>query len=590
MKAITKSNVIGAETYKEMVLEVLKFASDAVCRTLGPCANTSIIEEMGPLVASKDGFHTLQRIRFAPDDIFANNIMGVIKQISHRMVSTVGDGSSSAVVAAWKFAKLLNNKKNSILRPKDFRDTYKHAVDLLIDQITESAIHAEEKDIPDIMYQTAYVSTDGDKEFANMIKKIYTESPDNVFTLNKSSRWENKVSYNRITGYKANKYYMIDNIFHNKPGEFIGNDAYIICFDMAVDVYHYNMIQKLAQLAHKEADDPRTGKQSEIIICAPSYSQNFLDLVKRDVDRDIQHIQAKQLRHLTIRYMRCLTVTAYQRNDFMDFAMLAGSNPITASDFNKMVNIITSEENFDEEILQRAIGKVDHIRTYRNEYTVIDGFPKMDEARFEAVINQAKADYERELNENKNRRVTTNSFINLKNRYQKLQRKIVEVEIGSDNEINLELAYDAAEDATRACESVSQYGYNIGGNLAIILACEETIKKVVVENKIYPEDLVNALKDIENAFINTFAEVYANKYTSNGFDELEENRQNQYKSVIQRCINMKKMFDIIEGKFTGRIINSAQTDIEILKGAINICITLMTANQYISQFPNIETK
>ena len=579
MKAITKSNVISADVYKEMVLEVLKFTSDTVCKTLGPCANTSIIEEMGPLVASKDGFHTLQRIRFAPDDIFANNVVNVIKEMSHRMVTTVGDGSSSAIVAAWKFANLLYNKKRNI-RPKEFADTYKKAINMIIERITESAVRVTDEELPEIMYQTSLVSTNGNKKFADMIKEIYTTSKDNVFTLVRSNKWEDELSYNRITGYKAKQYYMVDNIFCNRPGEFVGKDVYIICFDMSIDSYHYNMIQKLAQLAHRKAQDNITGKQCEIVICAPSYSQNFLDLVKRDVDRDIQLIQAKQLRHLSIRYMRCLNINAYQRNDFMDFAMLAGSNPITSSDFNKMVNIMTSEENFDEEILERAIGKVNSIRVYRNEYTLIDGFPELDESRYEAVLNQVKSDYERELNENKNRRITSVAFANFKNRLQKLQRKVVEVVVGADSAINLELLYDAAEDATRACESVAQYGYNIGGNLAIILACDDIYRETE------DEELRDALDLIAYAFKNTFAEVYANKFTSSGFDSLD--KKQKFNDILKNCIETRQMYDIITNTFTRKIINSAQTDIEILKGAINICITLMTANQYISQFPNID--
>ena len=154
MKAITKSNVISATDYKNMVLEVLEFAGKTVSKTLGPCANTSIIEEMGPLVASKDGFHTLQRIRFAPEDIFANNVMNVIQTISHRMVATVGDGSSSAVVAAWKFAKWLTKiNDGKFIRPRELNETYKTAINNIIKFIQEHAKHPSEKELPEVMYK-----------------------------------------------------------------------------------------------------------------------------------------------------------------------------------------------------------------------------------------------------------------------------------------------------------------------------------------------------------------------------------------------------------------------------------------------------
>ena len=180
MNAITKSNVISAKEYKKMVLEVLEFAGKTVSKTLGPCANTSIIEDMGPLVASKDGFHTLQRIRFAPEDVFANNVMNVIRTISHRMVTTVGDGSSSAVVAAWKFAELINGRNDTFVRPRTLNETFNTAIKNIIERIEESAIHPTKEQLPEVMYNTAYVSTNGDKKFAEQIRDAYVKANGDV--------------------------------------------------------------------------------------------------------------------------------------------------------------------------------------------------------------------------------------------------------------------------------------------------------------------------------------------------------------------------------------------------------------------------
>lgn len=584
MKAITKSNVISANDYKDMVLEVLEFAGKTVSKTLGPCANTSIIEEMGPLVASKDGFHTLQRIRFAPEDIFANNVMNVIQTISHRMVATVGDGSSSAVVAAWKFAKWLTKMNNgSFIRPRELNETYKTAINNIIKFIQEHAKHPSEKELPEVMYKTAYISTNGDIKFAEMIKKAYEEEPNSAFNVKRSPIWSTETTIKHINGYKANLYYMIDNIFHNQPSGFVGKDVYVICFDMAIEPYHYNMIHRLEQLAHQQDEDIHNPK--EVIIVAPSYSQNFLDMVKRDVDMDLQLMRAKQKRHLSIRYMRCLNVNAFQRNEYMDFAMLCGSNPITASDFNKMVDVVTSEEHFDDEILNRAIGKVDSIETYRNEYTIIDGYPRMDKERISLVFYNLSAEYEREASENLNRRIQSASLVALRNRIQRLRRRITEVTVGAENEIEMTLKFDAAEDATRACESVASYGYNIGGNIIICYAAN----CLMARTKNLDDKLESAYRAIANAFFDTLMEVFANKYDSDGYDALNDELKEELKNTGMICIaGDDKCYDLITGEFSGDIINSAQTDIEILKGAINICLTLMTANQYISQIPTVE--
>ena len=584
MKAITKSNVISANDYKSMVLEVLEFAGKTVSKTLGPCANTSIIEEMGPLVASKDGFHTLQRIRFAPEDIFANNVMNVIQNISHRMVSSVGDGSSSAVVAAWKFAKYLNlMDKTEFKRPRTLNSTFNKAIEDIIDFIQKRAGHPTKEELPDVMYKTAYVSTNGDKKFAELIRDAYRENPEVIFNVRKSPAWATETTIKMIDGYKANHYYMVDPIFHNVPGEFVGKDVYIICFDMSIEPYHYNMIHRLAQLAHQQDEDIHN--PNEVIIVAPSYSQNFLDMVKRDVDMDMQLMRAKQKKHLSIRYMRCLCVNGFQRNEFMDFAQLCGSNPITASDFNKMVDVMKAEENFDDEILTRAIGKVDSITSHRNEYTIIDGFPREDRERLALTFFNLSSEYERECNENMTRRVPSVAFVELHKRIQKLRRRIAEVTVGADNEIEMTLKFDAAEDATRACESVAQYGYNVGGNIAIINATAYLAAHY--EGK--DTNLYEAYNIIHNAFFDTYMEVLANKYDSTGFDSLDQETKDKLRNIGMICAaGYDKCYDLIAEEYTADVINSTQTDIEILKGAINICLTLMTANQYISQIPTVK--
>ena len=125
------------------------------------------------------------------------------------------------------------------------------------------------------MYKTALVSTNFDEEFAQMMKDIYVKTENNaIFSLTKAKRGETKTTYDIISGYKAEHYYMVDKIFHNVPGEFITANCHVICFDMAVDVHHYNMIQELARLAH-EGEDPHN--PSEIVVVAPSYGTGYAD-------------------------------------------------------------------------------------------------------------------------------------------------------------------------------------------------------------------------------------------------------------------------------------------------------------------------
>ena len=586
MKAITASNVLGADQYKAMVREVMEFAGKTVSRTIGPCANTSIIEEMGPLVASKDGFHTMKRIQFAPSDTFARNIMDVIVKMSHRMVSLVGDGSSSAVVAAWKFSRELNNSNVKSIRPRELNKIVNETIKEITTRIQENATVASAEELPEVMYHTALVSTNGDEKFAKMVREIYEVCKNNVrFNIVKGTRNEEETTYKVVDGYKSNYYYMIDPVFHNRgKGEFEAIDAHVICFDMAIDQYHMPMIDKLYQLAVAN-DDPYNPR--EVIVIAPSYSQDFLDLVRGRVTRENQLINAKQIRHYTVRYAKCLTVNKFQRNEYMDFCMLVGSRPIASTDFNSMINIITSENTLDEkeseDRLRDAIGGVGHIRTHMSDYMIIDGFTHRDDALFEKTMMQVKAVYEELYAENINAPYPSQAFIHQRNRYRKLLCKMVEIVVGGENEFERSLQYDAIDDATHACESVANFGYNIGGNIAILIAVNDLI------NKHSNDKLrVEVLKVIYATFVATVAEVFANKYTGDGFDSLSVEKQEEIEKTIGECVNRGTYYDLIAGDFSDKIINSCRTDIEILNGALSLSLTLLTANQYVSNFPNVE--
>lgn len=589
MNAITKTNVISAEDYRNMALEVLEFVGSTICRTLGPCANTSIIEEMGPLVASKDGFHTLTRLRFAPEDIFASNILKVITTMSHRMVNMVGDGSSSAVVGAWKFATILLKKlggsyHHMVTRPREMNEIFGEAIENICAKIEENAQHPSDENLPEIIYQTALVSTNGDNNFAELMRQAYIKT-DNGATFNivKGKRGETESTFNLVHGYKANYYYMIDPIFFNFQGEFVGTNVYVICFDMAIDIYHYNMIHRLAMLAHMDDENPQY--PNEVIVVAPSYSQNFLDKIKRDIDLDMQAMGAKSIRHFRIRYMRCLSVDAFQRNEYMDFCMLTGSTPITAADFNDMVDIMKSEENFDDDRLKQAIGKVKYLKAHGGEYTVIDGFARLNKERFEITMNQVKEVHDKLKIESLDMRVPSPTYIHQKRRLQKLQCKMVELIIGAQNEFEMNLKYDAAEDATLACESVAQYGYTIGQNLAIILAATELREMVGSKTPIW--STYGAIRD---TFVEVLKELFANKYSNAGYDNSDEKTRKKIDIDVEAVLQAKRAYNLVTEDFDDSIINSPRTDIEILRGAVSICLTLMTANQYIMQIPNVKYK
>ena len=102
-----KWNVVEEDIFKETMHTVFEAVAKTISRTMGPFGTTTIIEEKGQLVTTKDGYNVLKRIRF--DDSIANNILDILHDIVHKVVVTVGDGSTTSTVASHALLESITN-------------------------------------------------------------------------------------------------------------------------------------------------------------------------------------------------------------------------------------------------------------------------------------------------------------------------------------------------------------------------------------------------------------------------------------------------------------------------------------------------
>ena len=101
-------NVISDQEFKKSIRDIFDMLASITGKTLGPYGGLTWIEEMGAYHPTKDGFTVLKNIRF--NSRRNNTILNFINSISHQMVMKVGDGSTTAIVAAHEFLELNMNK------------------------------------------------------------------------------------------------------------------------------------------------------------------------------------------------------------------------------------------------------------------------------------------------------------------------------------------------------------------------------------------------------------------------------------------------------------------------------------------------
>lgn len=94
-----RSNVIADDLHRDSLADALSTVARIVGRTLGPHGSNALVrDEAGAHFATKDGYTVLQRLTFVQET--ATMVLDHVRTVSRAMVRKVGDGSTSAVIMA----------------------------------------------------------------------------------------------------------------------------------------------------------------------------------------------------------------------------------------------------------------------------------------------------------------------------------------------------------------------------------------------------------------------------------------------------------------------------------------------------------
>lgn len=537
-------NVIDEKTFKEKINNVFTQVSNALTKTLGPYGSTTIIEKYGECHITKDGWQVLKNIKF--NDMVSNNILILLLRISAQVVIKVGDGSTSSIVAANSILKELEANESVIntMRPKEFMQTFQKCVNYLVDRIYANAKKVDRNTFDDI-YKLAYISTNGDSRISEIMQHIYTNTANPSIEYVKSKT--NETSFEIINGYRGNITY-IDNIFTtNDDGTCVLSNPVVLMFDHKIDTERaLPLISEAAVQAAKE--------NRRVVVVAPNYDKFLLDYIRKNTV-----IEYKSRGTSTIVYTRASLINNISHELYNDFAIMCGAQVIS--------------EQFIEEITPETVseyfGTVESM-VISEKTTFIEGFNNRNENLYAKALSDATDKYQKMLEDNQKRGIVDIKLNEVKQRVTKLYGNMGIIHVGGNSELEKTANYDLVEDAVKACESAYNYGYNIGGSLII---------PYIIDNDIgesFNDDEYNMFNIIKNAFLNVFRTIICNKYPN-------EN-ESFYDDIISECISGESLigYDLITDKYSHDIINSCETDIEILKATASIISLLTSSNQYIS--------
>ena len=608
-------NLVDGKEYRETLTGIAFIVSDILVKTLGPYASTTTIDDGVFTYATKDGWSVLNRLRFGSP--VEETIFKFIKQISFALNSKVGDGTTTAVVAANHFIQRLQEEMDElrkeskkIIRQAELLDEIDRCRDTLIKELHSEErlkrITKTDKGYEDI-YKVAYVSSNRNETISNLIKEIYdsTDNPNIHVTLTGDGGTYKEIQ----TGYKLDAKLLFAECFVNTEDKtcVLNDPSYIMVLDHNVTYSeHYGIVANLIAMASKN--------KKEVTIVAPYFD----DVITNVLGMQIRNLY-KNGQYANVRLVQLPMATQLQKNYASDLAVLVGGKVLNYGDIKVYQQLVKQErkkagedinDEFDEyknllndQVYQSSFDVIEMNRGMtqkltlsekfillenfaRDTKTYADRFNEIDEA-FKAA--KAKAD--------KTSNTLDKEYMAAHIRLVKFAGNTGIIHVGGETDLVKQCLKDSIDDAVLACRSAFENGYIRGLNIETISAAAKLHHEAEASGDKWGQIIYRL---IYHTFCDTTKDVMRNKYledalTAYGKDATDlDDIDSSYtwtednlsmNEVIARCNEDNTCFDIVTEKFEAAgesLVNSVSTDCEIIKATTSILSLLLSSNQLLS--------
>lgn len=632
-------NVIDKDMFEDRVKKVFHLVWDKLSKSFGPGGAGAFISIYPNYYNTKDGFSIMKNVAF--DKKLDQVICDMVMNICSRLNFTVGDGTTSAVIATKSvydaYHSMENVFKNSNILPRDILKRLDYLKNLILEEIDKMAVPIKTDDPKKLrsnIEKVVYISSNANEQITDMIGELYEELmyPAISCVLSKDGTTKSSI----INGYKIDVT-LTDKIYINNDNNTMWlNGANVIIFSHKVTRETYECILKpLAK------DSYLRGKH--LVCIAPYYDENALSsIISKDLNDEF-----KKTRDITLVLTACTKATAQSRVLLGDLAMLLNTTVITPEMERELIkktklNNVTIMDvfNFDNRHIPNlnvATLSDDRLRlapwteSLENVYipsledafvlgyaseidlglkeSTFSGF-YYDEEVYNKYVSTAKAELEEVQRKCKEIGTFSIELNNKQHRVYSLGLKTGIIEVGSTSEISQGYLKDTVDDAVKAAASAYNNGVVLGCNVTLTNAIDHVFNKIesseldtqllcilisgfrAVYSTVLANVLTNVKVDKENpyeSFINIIRKNsnYSNfTFDKDQFDEIYEVPEDWdgidiINLIIDISMATESVFDLSTGEFNNNVINSAETDKEILKATIDLLGLLITGNQLV---------
>ena len=561
------SNIVNQKDLREVQLETLKVISDALVNSYGPMgSNTEMVHFIGngesekdrliTTESTKDGHKILKNIHFS--NILEESIRENINSVTANTVRGVGDGTTTAVVLSEIIFRRLQEIKD--MTPYDIIRNFKTAVQAISDKIVSN----KKEFTPEVAYEIAYTSTNGNTEIAEDLMSIYKKYGKDVFIDVKISNDE----YTKIKEYDGmtlEEGYM-DSMYVNRTNSICSiSNPKIYAFEDPVDTPEmmklFESMVRNAIFAYTREGQQAGAEPVPTVILAPKISRDMTasmksisdfmlsfkgdDVVNRPELLVVSNLMNSDLYYDITRMCGCIAIKKYldpkvQEEDIKkgiaptpeNIENFAGSAQLVESDAFK-TKVVNPKNMIDE--------NGDKTQEYRDLL-----------AGLEAVLKKAQ-------NSGEGMNVTGN----LKRRIKSLKANMIEYMVGGISIVDRDSTRDLVEDAVLNCRSASSHGVGSGANFEGYRAVLEICKN-----------------DNENPMYNIILDAYEEIITKLYSTMLEDPSE-----ILKGMIEHGCAYNLRTNESDNKVLCSIETDKVILDGIARIVTIMFTTNQFLCPTP-----
>lgn len=556
LKLTLRTNIVSNEELKDIMKETLGFLSATLSKTLGPYGTTTIIQDRALLnhQITKDGYSLLKKIFI--DEEEARTILDMVRKISRNLVRKVGDGSTSSIIIANSLFNSITDVMSKHQVPaKDLLAILNDMAEILSERIRSMATPVSD-DMSELEIIAA-VSTNNDRKYGALIMEIFREVGKHGFVTLEKSRSE-KTYFDVTRGFEIPRGW-INQLMVNQPDEKTCelHDPYVLMVD---DMVREEDLPFIAEVC---GDIVARGGQT-LAIVAKGFDNAVSTFFHVNLQRNGLQILAVEL----------AMENRKNKDRFNDLAMSMGATPYRKSEGERL-----EAKDYLEFKARERFGRCNKVKSNEQITRFIEGRGDAEQISERVKVIQDKLE---EADRNETVIEMDDEIHHMRKRMASLQNSMAILYVGGASEDAKDSDKYLLEDAVSACRSALNHGYIVGGNLIVpfLLHDEDFVSELVerysgftagAPKQGFAEDVVDSVR---TAFKESFICVLRNFYPSYA----------QCKVIADECVDTGSIYNLKTQDFEKEnlsIVNSAETDIEILKSAISIIGLLATSNQFI---------